>query len=238
MRNLKDENVDKKSTRLEKTRNMFSTEIESFRVNQGISVNDFCHLSHICHSQYSKYINGRKPYLSIIDALRLLATFPKKLSVNKLLKMTGEKPLKLSNEFPGIMFSKNKQTDDTETEKVFMNFIAKTAYDLFAPDDAICILSSFLQPYNDDEFFLPMKDTMITLMSNLMRIRKKKYSCFNSPRNTVVSHFQRSSLPVRFSNICGYERLFRSGGIYLLSEILYLNERKKIGLKLCQKDNM
>lgn len=222
----------------EKSSNLLSTKIEAFRLKQGLTVKEFCFQSHISQPQYSEYITGRNRFLYITDALKLLAAFPKKLSVNKLLKMTGEKPLKLSNEFPGIMFSKNKQTDDTETEKVFMNFIAKTAYDLFAPDDAICILSSFLQPYNDDEFFLPMKDTMITLMSNLMRIRKKKYSCFNSPRNTVVSHFQRSSLPVRFSNICGYERLFRSGGIYLLSEILYLNERKKIGLKLCQKDNM
>ena len=108
---------------------------------------------------------------------------------------------------------------------------------MFAPDDAISILASFLQSCSDDSIYLPMEDSMNFLMSNLKRIRKIRYSDCTSPRNTVVSHFQRAVRPVRFSDICGYERLFRSGGIYLLSELMYLNEREKIGIKLCQKDN-
>ena len=100
------------------------------------------------------------------------------------------------------------------------------------------VLASFLQPCNDDKIYLPMTDNINYLMENLRRIRKIKYSVFPSPKRTVIAHIQRSMLPVRFSDICGYERIFRSGGIYLLSELMYLNEREKIGIKLYQKDNM
>ena len=222
----------------EKSSNLLSTNIDSFRNYNDLTIKDFCRLSHISLPQYSEYKTGRNRFLSITDAVKLLAAFPGKLTVNKLLKMTGEQPLLIGKEFPKIIFSENKKTDREETETVFINFITYTAYDLFTPIDANKILSPFLQPCNDDELFLPMKNTMICLMSNLMRIRKKKYSDFNSPRRTVISHFQRSFLPVRFSDICGYERLFRSGGIYLLSEIMYLNERNKIGIRLSQKNNM
>ena len=221
-----------------KTDYLLTTEIEAFRKELGITVKDLYFLSHIKQPQFSKYMTGRNRFLSITDAMKLLAAFPEKLTINKLLKMTGEKPLLIGKEFPKIIFSENKKMDREETETVFKHFITYTAYDLFTPIDAIKILSSFLQPCNDDELFLPMKNTMICLMSNLMIIRKKKYSDFNSPRRTVISHFQRSFLPVRFSDICGYERLFRSGGIYLLSEIMYLNERNKIGIRLSQKNNM
>ena len=217
---------------------LFSTKIESFRMEQGMTVKELCSLSQISQSQYSKYINRKKEHLSISDAVRLLATFPGKLTVSKLLRMTGGKQLKLSREFPRIVFSEKTQTENKETETVFRRFIIRTAFNLFAPDDAISILASFLQPCSDDSIYLPMEDSMNFLMSNLKRIRKIRYSDCTSPRNTVVSHFQRTVHPVRFSDICGYERLFRSGGIYLLSELMYLNEREKIGIKLCQKDNM
>ena len=218
----------------EKTGNLLSAEIESFRMKQGLTVKEFCTLCHISRPQYSEYITGKNRYLMIIDAVRLLAAFPEKITVNKLLKWSGEKRLTLSREFPQILFSENAQADYKETEAVFTNFVIKTAFNLYAPADAIMVLASFLQPCNDDEIFLPMTDNINYLMENLRRIRKIKYSVFPSPKRTVIAHIQRSILPVRFSDICGYERLFRSGGIYLLSEIMYLNERKKIGIKLCQ----
>lgn len=217
---------------------LFSTKIESFRMEQGMTVKELCSLSQISQSQYSKYINRKKEHLSISDAVRLLAAFPGKLTVSKLLRMTGGKQLKLSREFPRIVFSEKTQTENKETETVFRRFIIRTAFNQFAPADAIKILASFLQSCNDEEIYLPMEDSMNFLMSNLKRIRKIRYSDCTSPRNTVVSHFLRAVRPVRFSDVCGYERLFRSGGIYLLSEIMFLNEREKLGLKLCQKDNM
>ena len=207
-------------------------------MDQGMTVKELCSLSHISQSQYSKYINRKKEHLSISDAVRLLAAFPGKLSISKLLRMSGGKQLKLSREFPQIIFSGKTQTEKQETENVFRRFIIRAAFNQFAPGDAINILASFLQPCSDDSIYLPMEDSMNFLMSNLKRIRKISYSDCTSPRNTVVSHFQRAVRPVRFSDICGYERLFRSGGIYLLSELMYLNEREKIGIKLCQKDNM
>ncbi len=219
-------------------KNILSTEMESFRMGQGITVKELCSMSQISLSQYSKYINGRKQYISITDAVRLLAAFHGKITVSKLLRMSGGKQLKLSGKFPGIIFSEKTQTDANETGRIFKLFVTKTAFDLFAPADAIRILASFLQPCSDEEIFLPMKDSMNCLMSNLKKIRKIRYSDCTSPRRTVASHFQREMQPMRFSDICGYERMFRSGGIYLLSEIMYFNEREKIGIKLCQKDNM
>ena len=222
----------------EKSEKILSMEIESFRMKQGITVKEFCALCHISQAQYSEYVTGKNRYLSITDALKLLAAFPGKMTVNKLLGMSGERRLKLSREFPKILFSEQTHTDNSETEFVFMKFITKTAFYLFAPADAISIVSSFLQPCSDDKIFLPMEDNMNCLMSKLRKIRKIKYSDFKSARRTVISHFQRDKLPVRFSDVCGYERIFRSGGIYLLSEIMYLNEKKKIGIKLYQNDNM
>ena len=221
-----------------KLNNMLSTEIESFRMNHGMTVKEFCILTHMPHSQYSKYINGRKSNLTIVDALRLSAAFPDQLSVNKLLRMSGEKPLKISKLFPVFSFSENPQTDRKETETVFKNFVTKAAFEVLAPDDAVSILASFLQPCSDDEIFLPMKENMIYLTSNLRRIRNIKYTAFSFPRRTVTAHLQQSVFPVRFSDICDYERVFRSGGIFLLSELIYINEKKKIGITLRQKDIM
>ena len=220
----------------EESENIFSTEIESFRLKQDMTVKEFCTLCHISRPQYSEYVTGKNRYLLITDAVRLLAAFPGKITVSKLLRWSGKKRLALSRSFPHIFFSGNTQTDDKETETVFKNFIIKTAFDLFAPADAVKILASFLQPCSGDELFLPLTDSMNYLMENLRRIRKIKYSVFPSPKRTVIAHIQRSILPVRFSDICEYERLFRSGGIYLLSEIMYLNERKKLGIKLCPRE--
>ena len=222
----------------EKSVDLLPAEIESFRLEQGLTVKEFCTVCHISRPQYSEYITGKNRHLLSKDAVRLLAAFPGKLTVSKLLRMSGGKQLKLSREFPKLFFSEKTQTENNETETVFRRFIIRTAFNQFAPADAICILASFLQSCSDDSIYLPMEDSMNFLMSNLKRIRKIRYSDCTSPRNTVVSHFQRTVHPVRFSDICGYERLFRSGGIYLLSELMYLNEREKIGIKLCQKDNM
>ena len=220
----------------EESKIALSAEIESFRMKRGMTVKEFCTLCHISRPQYSEYITGKNRYLLITDAVRLLAAFPGKITVGKLLRWSGEKRLNLSRDFPQIIFSGNTQTDDKETETVFKNFVIKTAFDLFAPADTVRILASFLQPCNDDEIFLPMTDSMNYLMENLRRIRKIKYSAFPLPKRTVIAHIQRSMLPVRFSDICGYERLFRSRGIYLLSEIMYLSERKRLGIKLCPRE--
>lgn len=221
----------------EESGNILATEIESFRLKQDMTVKEFCILCHISRPQYSEYITGKNRYLMIIDAVRLLAAFPEKITVNKLLKWSGEKRLTLSREFPQLLFSENAREDYKETEAVFDNFVIKTAFNSYAPADAIMVLASFLQPCNDDEIFLPMTDNINYLMENLRRIRKIKYSVFPSPKRTVIAHIQRSMLPVRFSDICGYERIFRSGGIYLLSEILYLSDRKKLGIKLCPRND-
>ena len=221
----------------EKTGNLLSAEIESFRMKQGLTVKEFCTLCHISRPQYSEYITGKNRYLMIIDAVRLLAAFPEKITVNKLLKWSGEKRLTLSREFPQLFLSETAQADYKKTEAVFNNFVIKTAFNLYTPADAIMVLASFLQPCNDDKIYLPMTDNINYLMENLRRIRKIKYSAFPLPKRTVIAHIQRSMLPVRFSDICGYERIFRSGGIYLLSEILYLSDRKKLGLKLCPRND-
>ena len=202
-------------------------------MEQGLTVKEFCTVCQISRPQYSEYITGKNRHLLIKDAVRLLAAFPRKFTVSKLLRMSGGKQLKLSREFPKIVFSEKTQTENQETDTVFRKYIIRTAFYQFAPADAICILASFLQPCNDEEIFLPMEDSMKFLMLNMKKIRKIRYSDCSSPKNTVVSHFQRAVRPIRFSDICEYERLFRSGGIYLLSEIMYLNEREKIGIKLC-----
>ena len=103
----------------EKTGNLLSAEIESFRMKQGLTVKEFCTLCHISRPQYSEYITGKNRYLMIIDAVRLLAAFPEKITVNKLLKWSGEKRLTLSRVFPQILFSENAREDYKETEAFF-----------------------------------------------------------------------------------------------------------------------
>ncbi len=88
----------------EESENIFSTEIESFRLKQDMTVKEFCTPCHISRPQYSEYVTGKNRYLLITDAVRLLAAFPGKITVSKLLRWSGEKRLALSRSFPHIFF--------------------------------------------------------------------------------------------------------------------------------------
>ena len=73
---------------------------------------------------------------------------------------------------------------------------------------------------------------MYSLMYSVREIRKLKLSRFGIPSQTALTHFQRKRLVTRFSDLCEYERAFLSGGLYLLSELIYLSERNNYGIRL------
>ena len=95
------------------------------------------------------------------------------------------------------------------------------------------LFSAMSMPWDGNEIGLPFMENMYSLMDRLRIIRKLKFTQFSIPSQTVLSHFQRKRLVTRFTDLCEYERAFDSGGVYLLSEIMYLNERKKYGIMLC-----
>lgn len=211
---------------------MLDSEIEAFRKQKGLSVNQFCELTHIRDRQYKNYLNRSKAYLSVKDAVRLMAAFPDDLDINSLLIMCGRKPLKLAEDFPRLCFSYNEEYDRRESEVLFRRFYVKTVLKLFSPAEAITLLNAMAVPWNSADISLPFMENMYSLMDCLRIIRKIRFTKFSIPAQTVLSHFQRKRLITRFGDLCEYETAFGSGGVYLLSELMYLNVRKEYGIRL------
>jgi hypothetical protein len=158
-----------------------------------------------------------------------MASFPEELNVNNLLGMDGRKGLSLSPNFPILRFGDSKM-DYEKSEKTFSKFYIDTAYEFFNPVDAIRLLAAMTSPCDKLKIWLPTAENMYYLMYSLHDIRKIKFKDFKIPVRTVLSHFQRNRMITRFADLCEYERLFNSGGLYLLSELLYLNEKRDFGI--------
>ena len=208
---------------------MFAKKIEKFRNRHKLSVLQFCSAAHLPVSQYRSYLYGEKQYLSIKDAVMLMASFPEELSINNLLGMNGKKGLLLSPNFPIFRFGDSKM-DYENSEKTFRNFYIDTAYEFFNPENAIRLLAAMTSPCDRLKIWLPTAENMYYLMYSLHDIRKLKFKDFKIPARTVLSHIQRNRLITRFTDLCEYEGLFNSGGLYLLSELMYLNEKRGFGI--------
>ena len=213
---------------------MLDSEIEAFRKQKGLSVNRFCELTHIRDRQYKNYLNRSKAYLSVKDAVRLMAAFPDNLSINSLLIMCGRKPLKLAGDFPRLCFSCNEEYDSRESEVLFRGFYIKTVLKLFSHKEAITLLNAMAMPWDPADIGLPFMENMYSLMDCLRIIRKIRFTKFSIPAQTVLSHFQRKRNITKLGDLCEYEAAFGSGGAYLLSELMYLNVRKGYGIRLWQ----
>ena len=209
---------------------MFTEEIETFRIRQKLTVLQFCSAAHLPVSQYRSYLYGEKQNLSVKDAVMLMASFPDELNINEMLRMIDKKELVLSPAFPSFRFSNDLGKNYERSEKVFRKFYIDSAFAYFSPLDAVKLLAAMISLCNKEEIWLPLTENMYYLMHSLKDIRKLKFTDFEIPPRTVLSHFQRNRLVTRFSDICEYERLFNSGGLYLLSELLYLNEKRKFGI--------
>ncbi len=211
---------------------MFTEKIENFRIQHKLTVLQFCSAAHLPVSQYRSYLYGEKQNLSVKDAVMLMASFPEELNINRLLGMIDKKGLVLSPAFPSFKFSNDLIEDYERSEKIFRKFFTGTAYAYFSALDAIRLMTAMISLCTKEEIWLPLAENMYYLMHSLRGIRKLKFTDFEIPPRTVLSHFQRNRLVTRFSDICEYERLFNSGGLYLLSELLYLNEKRKFGIIL------
>ena len=211
---------------------MFAEEIETFRNQHKLTVLQFCSAIHLPVSQYRSYLYGEKRDLSVKDAVMLMASYPDELNINKLLGMLDKKEIGLRPDFPSFRFSNDPELDYEKSEKVFRKFYIDTAYKYFSPLDAIQLLASMISLCNEEKIWLPLTENMYYLMHSLRKIRKLRFSDFEIPARTVLSHFQRNRLVTRFSDLCEYERLFTSGGLYLLSELLYPNEKRNFGIIL------
>lgn len=110
---------------------MIFESIESFRVHKQMSVQDFCEITQISPSRYSKYKHGSFQFLMISDAVRLISAFTGEINVNILLKWTGEKPLPLSGKFPEFAFAYEPASDSGKSEQIFRRFLISTAFDVF-----------------------------------------------------------------------------------------------------------
>ena len=212
---------------------MIFESIESFRVHKKMSVQDFCEITQISPSRYSKYKHGSFQFLMISDAVRLISAFTGEINVNILLKWTGEKPLPLSGKFPEFAFAYEPASDSGKSEQIFRRFLISTAFDVFKPEEALKLLAGMADPWNKSKIGLPKTENMYSLMYTLRAIRKIRFTDFCIHAQTVLTHFQRRRLPSRFTDVCKYESAFESGGIYLLSELMFLSMKGHLGIRLC-----
>ena len=212
---------------------MFSEEIEAFRNKKGLSVKEFCEVSRIIFSRYSKYQHGYFRFLMIADAVRLLAAFSGEIRISTLLKWTDQRPLSISRDFPEFAFSCDDEADYERSDAVFRQFYIQTVYDVFPLENSIDLLAAMAPPWDRSVIGLPVLYNMYSLMYTLRKIRKIRFSGFSIPAHTVQMHFQRRRLITRFTDLCEYERAFESGGLYLLSELMYLSDRRRFGIRLC-----
>lgn len=212
---------------------MIFESIESFRVHKKMSVQDFCEITQISPSRYSKYKHGSFQFLMISDAVRLISAFTGEINVNILLKWTGEKPLPLSGKFPEFAFAYEPASDSGRSEQIFRRFLISTAFDVFKPEEALKLLAGMADPWNRSEIGMPSRENMYTLMYSLRDFREIRFTDFCISPRTVLAHFQRWRLLTRFTDLCEYERSFASGGIYLLSELMFLSMKRHLGIRLC-----
>lgn len=212
---------------------MFSSEIEAFRNRKGLPVKDFCEVSRISFSRYSRYQHGYFRFLMIADAVRLLAAFSGEIRISTLLKWTDQRPLRLSRDFSEFAFSCDPDSDYERSDAVFRKFYIRTVYDVFPLENSIDLLAAMAHPWDRSVIGLPVLYNMYSLMYTLRNIRRISFTGFSIPAHTVQMHFQRRRLVTRFADLCEYERSFESGGLYLLSELMYLNDRRRFGIRLC-----
>lgn len=211
---------------------MFAKKIDRFRKKLKLSIPQFCKAGHIQITQYRRYLRNDTESLLIKDAVMLMASFPEELNINSLLGMMGSRELLLGEGFPSFGFSNDPKHDYDQNENNFRKFYYDTAFRIFKPLDAIELLAAMTSRCNKNEIWLPMAENMYYLMYSLRNLRKLKLTRFEPSEQTVLAHFQRRRLVTRFIDLCEYERAFDSGGLYLLSELMYLNERRDFGIKL------
>ena len=209
---------------------MFIENIEVFRKKHKLSIPQFCKTTHIQVRQYRRYLKGAQKNLSIRDAVMLTASFPNELNINKLLGMIGKEKLFLHPDFPSFYYSNDPKQDYEKAEIVFKKFYIETASEFIKPEHTLKLLAAMTSPCDNAEIWLPTGENMYYLMNCLREIKMLKYKDFGIPSQTVMLHFQRKRMITRFSDLCEYERLFNSGGLYLLSELIYLNEKRDFGI--------
>lgn len=214
---------------------MFIKDIENIRKTHELSIPQFCNAAHIQVRQYRRYLKGTQKHLSIRDAVMLMAAFPNELNINRLLGMIGKKDILLHPDFPSFSFVCDLKQNYEKGEKSFINFYIAAAFEFFKPVSAIKLLATMTSNCDKTGIWLPTTENMYYLMHCLREIRRLKYKDFRIPSRTVLSHFLRNRLITRFSDLCEYERLFHSGGLYMISELVYLNEKKDFGIIPCIK---
>ena len=210
---------------------MLAKKLERFRKKHNFSIPQFCAAGHIHITQYRRYLSGHY-HLSVKDAVMLMASFPKELDINTLLGMITGKRLFLEDGFPSFRFMDDPKQDIDQTERIFTKFYFDTALRSFSARDSINLLAAMTSLCCRSELWLPLAENMYSLMYSLREIRKLKFSGFGIPSQTALTHFQRKRLITRFSDLCEYEGAFHSGGLYLLSELMYLNEKNNYGIRL------
>ena len=211
---------------------MFAKKIDRFRKKLKLSIPQFCKAGHIQITQYRRYLRNDTESLLIKDAVMLMASFPEELDVNTLLGMITRKRLFLADGFPSFRFTDNPKQDYDQTERIFTKFYFDTATGFFSSRDSISLLAAMTSLCCSSELWLPLAENMYSLMYSLREIRKLKFSSFGISSQTALMHFQRKRLVTRFSDLCEYESSFHSGGLYLLSELMYLSERNNYGIRL------
>lgn len=211
---------------------MLIENIENFRKSHLLSIDKFCEKVHIQERQYRRYLKGNQNNLSVRDALMLSASFSEEININKLLELAEEQNLFLRPGFPSFGFSKDPKLDYENSERIFRQYFLDAVYKLFQPTYAIKLHAAMVSLCDKTKVWLPLSENMYSLMYTLRDIRKIRFNDFDIPYQTVLSHFQRKRLVTRFADLCNYERAFDSGGIYLLSELMYQNEKRHLGIAL------
>lgn len=209
---------------------MFADNLESFRLKIGLSVKDFSVVSHISPSQLTRYRNGSSQILSLHDSIKLLASFPGDITIAKLAEMTNIYPVPDVGKFPEFTYVRTAYDTVYRSNKKIRNYILNSVKNSFNDSDTVKVLSAICCQENllSTEFmrYYPIwkhitDESQFMLMNCLRTIRDIKMVDIPIPYNNITKHFNRSNHISSFADLCCYENIFSSGGIFMLFEMMF-----------------
>lgn len=218
---------------------MFSEKIDDFRKSKGLTIDEFGEITHIPAIQYSRYRSGYNKFLQVNDALKIMAGFPDDITIPVLCSMCEIPTVKLSKRFPSFNFQISEP--DEKSNKRIKRFVYGSLEKNFSSSEFVELYGSLLTDVNifaDDIIendYVPYyltKFSLYSFMYSLRMIRGLNAKDYDLPASTVNAHLLRRMRISRFRDLCMYERLFDSGGVFLFLEMLYSGEHSNIRVSL------
>lgn len=216
-----------------------------------ISMSEISSIFGISYSNVKSYSRGEKS-LSLADAARLLTVPNPQFSANQFLLACGIDDLdledipvvqRISSEYVKVKNSLLTQSGEQSlyllSNRKVIRFFDECGKNFYKPAQYVDVklaLSSYFDIYNEYQFdpktnilSLFPDEVMALLMRSMMKIRRLKNDDITEipQRSSKAQHIRRDHPISLFIEVCWYEKHFRSGGIYLFTEIINAAYRNK-----------